>query len=158
MTLPPAVLWIDPGKMTGLALYHHPFGQANSYGEYACHEFDFEAAGGHIKAFCEMYQDYLSVGWEKFTIFPKTPAADAHHAIEMIGVARYHALRYHCRILTPAAPEQRKMATREMLEAIGWWVPGKDDAQSAAQHLLAWLLRTGNTPAREAGILAALRH
>jgi cytosine/adenosine deaminase-related metal-dependent hydrolase len=99
----------------------------------------------------------LSIGWEKFTIFPGTPAVDAHHAIEMIGVARWHAHLYGCQILPPAAPEQRKMATREMLKALGWWKPAHDDAQSAAQHLCAWMLRSGNMPAREAMILANAR-
>src|SRR5690348_10594298 len=136
MTLPPAVLWIDPGKMTGLAYYGH-LRQSEPY-RWICDEFDFVNAGEQIKAITEAHWNTLSVGWETFTIFPKTPAADAHHAIEMIGVARYHAMRHGCRILTPASPDQRKVATREMLEAIGWWMPGKDDAQSAAQHALAW--------------------
>ena len=51
-------------------------------------------------------------------------------------------------------PEQRKVATMDKLRMLGWWLPGKDDAQSAGQHMLAWLLRSGNLPPRERAILA----
>jgi hypothetical protein len=151
------VLWIDPGKMTGIALFHRPFGPDSSH-EAVVNEFGFQDAGGHIASICQMYRDYLHIGWEDFTVRPHTPSIDAHHALEMIGVARWHAGRNGCKLLTPAKPGDRNVATQEMLNALGWWRPGLDDAQSAAQHLLAWLLRTGNLPAREAGILAALRH
>jgi hypothetical protein len=33
-----------------------------------------------------------------------------------------------------------------MLKRVGWWVPGKDDAQSASQHLLAFCLRENCVP------------
>ena len=156
MTLPPAVLWIDPGKMTGLALFHQPFGPGSAH-EAVVSEFGFMDAAGHIEAFARMYAERLHAGWEDFTVRPSTPSIDAHHALEMIGVARFFATRHGCKILTPAKPGDRKIATREMLNALGWWRPGLDDAQSAAQHLCAWLLRSGNMPPREAAILAELR-
>jgi hypothetical protein len=119
-------------------------------------EAPFIWAGNHIESACQAWGRGLSVGWEKFTIHAKTPAADAHHAIEMIGVARRAALIHGCPILSPAAPGDRNVATMAKLKALGWWVPGKDDAQSAAQHALAWMLRTNNLPPREAGVLATM--
>jgi hypothetical protein len=155
MTLPHAVLWIDPGKMTGLALYSQL--RSSNPHTWNCAESDFANAGIQIQWSCEVWKSHLHIGWEDFTVHPRTPSIDAHHALEIIGVARYFALRNNCHILTPAKPEQRKVATPGMLQALDWWVPGKDDAQSAAQHMLAWMLRTNNVPAREAGVLAALR-
>jgi len=152
MTLPPATLWIDPGKMTGLALYNR--GERETIAD----ERAFLAAAAAIEQTCGWWGRRLWVGWEHFYIGPKTPSADAHYAIEMIGVARMWALRFHCVILPHAAPGDRNVATQKMLEALGWWRPGKDDAQSAAQHLLAFMMRTGNLPPKETGILAALRH
>lgn len=152
MTLPPAVLWIDPGKQTGLAFY----GRAS--GQFHCAEKDFLAAGRAIEDTCGYSGSKLAVGWEQFSIRPTTPPIDAHEAIEVIGVARMWALRFGCTILPAATQDSRKVATPAMLQALGWWLPGYDDAQSAAQHLLAWMLRTNSLPSKEAGILAALRH
>jgi hypothetical protein len=144
------VMWIDPGKDTGIAVWHPAWNKP------AIWELEFEQAGDYIEYYCQA-APVMYVGWETFRITPTTPPDDAHHAIEMIGVTRRAALKSRCTILTPAAPGQRRVATPEMLKALGWWVPGKDDAQSAAQHLLAWLLRGEHLPAREAGILAGLR-
>lgn len=143
-------MWVDPGKDTGIAAWHPRWDRAFVW------EYEFERAGDMIEYICRAYGQPL-VGWEAFHINPKTPPADAHHAIEMIGVTRRAAIKNKCVILTPADPNQRKKATPAMLKALDWWLPGKDDAQSAAQHLLAWLLREGNLPDREAGILAELR-
>jgi hypothetical protein len=146
-----AVLWVDPGRMTGVICWEPP-GKLQF-----CKEHLFMEAGTAIEAACRWYKTHLLVGWEHFTIFPKTPPADAHYAIEMIGVTRRLATQYNCKILEPAQPDQRNLATPEMCKALGWWVPGKDDAQSAAQHMLAWMMRTDCLPNREAGILARLR-
>jgi hypothetical protein len=140
MTLPPAVLWIDPGKMTGLALFtRHPY-------TFQAWEQGFIPAGDSIEHLCRVWNHQLAIGWEQFTVGPHTPGIDAHHAIEMIGVARRAAIKNRCQILTAATQEQRKIATQQMLESLGWWVPSADDAQSAACHMLAWMMRTGNEP------------
>ena len=149
--LPNAVLWVDPGKMTGVAWYWA------GPGGFAAGEHDFMAAGDVVENGCQAWGTYLAIGWERFAIRPKTPPDDAHHAIEMIGVCRRYALRYGCRILQPAAPGDRDVATMRMLKALGWWTPGKDDAQSAAQHMLAWLMRTGQVPPKEQAIMDGLR-
>lgn len=146
--LPPAVLWIDPGGMTGLARLER--------GTFTVDERAFQAAGDFIVGMTHHYGPMLSLGWERFTIF-----ADTHkytqqpEALEIIGLARYHATANRCRIL----PEQEQMTPkpgdRRKLEAIGWWLPGKNDAQSAANHMLVWLLRQGELPPRERAMLAA---
>lgn len=147
------VLWVDPGGMTGLATYH-------PQGGFWCDELDFTTTGRVVNEITHNFAGRLLVGWERFTIGPgthKNRAGDAHSAIEAIGVVRFMATIHECPLLTPAAPGDRDKATMAMLKALGWWKPGKDDAQSAAQHLLAWMLRSGCVPDREASLLAALR-
>jgi hypothetical protein len=137
--------------MTGLALYdrdRHLFSAL---------EAPFIQAGNHIESVCRTWNGNAWVGWEHYNIRPKSPPTDAHYAIEMIGVCRRVATLHRSVILPRAEQEQRKVATREMLEHLGWWVPGKDDAQSAAQHLLAWMMRSGNLPDDVAVKLAQLR-
>jgi hypothetical protein len=135
------VLWIDPGKMTGLALY-----DAGSAPDFHCTELPFIEAGDMIEQMCGWYKKRLRVGWEHFHVHAKTPGDDAHHAMEMIGVARRAAYVAGCITFKPAQPGERFIATMQMLEHIGWWRPGLDDAQSAAQHMLAWMYRSGNVP------------
>jgi hypothetical protein len=143
--LPPAVLWVDPGLDTGLALLQNG-SQPPPGNSWWCDEFRFMEAGTYVESICQHYRGELAVGWESFDIRPRTPPVDAHHAIEMIGVIRRISTRSCCQLLTPAKQEQRKTATRGMLTQLGWWVKGKDDAQSAAQHLLAWMLRENIAP------------
>jgi hypothetical protein len=151
--IPETVLWIDPGKDTGLAILR-AYGRYFEVGEYG-----FERAGSIIYSLCATHQRNLAIGWERFVIGPSThkKSPDAHHAIEMIGIARYFATVWRCQILPSAAPGDRDPATMEKLKLIGWWVPGCDDAQSAAQHMLAYLVRTRQVPPRESAILAAAR-
>lgn len=145
--LPPAVAWMDPGGMTGIAVL-------SASRHFSCDEFIFQDAGNKLYGLCSYYKSDLKIGWERFTIGPETHKLTRQpEAMEMIGVARYLAQNWGCQILTPAAPDQRNMATPAMLKRLGWWVPGKDDAQSAAQHMLAWLLRTNQLPPRERELL-----
>lgn len=150
--LPPAVMWIDPGGMTGIAtLLSEPSlpgftDLAHSYPRFAATELTFENACAAIEGMCGMYAGHLAVGWERFDIGPDThkkTREGVYDALHMIGVCRYVVPRWGCRVLTPAAPADRLIATMDDLKRLGWWVPGKDDAQSAAQHMLAWLIRTG---------------
>ncbi len=150
MNLSPAVLWIDPGLTSGLAILER--------GEFRADELPFQAACDRIAGLCAHWKTALAIGWEKYAITPDTHKMTRQpEAMEVIGVARYFAAACHCQVLPPTAPSDRNVATPEMLKALGWWVPGKDDAQSAAQHLLAYLLRTGTLPDREAAILASAR-
>lgn len=140
--LPPAVMWIDPGGMTGLATL-------TKGTDFWTDEFPPQQACEIIANFCHMWNHGAVIGWERFHIGPgthKLTQEPIHQTIETIGVARYLATAHHVRILTPAAPEDRKAASAAMLRKLGIWPAGKDDAQSAAQHLVSWCLRTGDMP------------
>jgi hypothetical protein len=148
--LPQAVLWIDPGMDTGLAAL------VNHGTLFYCDEFGFMEAGTNIERFCQLYGPRAAVGWERYDVDPHRPQKDAHHALEMIGVARRYSTMHLCQQIEPALPGKRKTATMAMLKALGWWVPAKDDAQAAASHMLAWLMRTHQVPPREQELLDQL--
>jgi hypothetical protein len=147
--LPPCVLWIDPGLVTGLAWY------AN--GQHHTGEWDFMAAGDRIEQTCREFGNRLWIGWERYDIDTQRPQDDANSAIEVIGVAKREAAKHHCRQLTPAAPNQRKVATMRMLKALSWWAPGKKDSQSASQHMLGWMLRENAAPPAVRQVLRDIR-
>lgn len=154
--LPPALLWIDPGKMTGVANLTIDSG----YGSlaFSVDEYDFQAAGYMIEGTCIYWKRNLAIGWERFTITGQTHKKTRQpEAMEVIGVARYVSHKYGCQVLEPAQQHTPDVNDQARLRALGWWKPGKDDAQSAAAHMLNYLLRTGTLPAREAAILRQLR-
>jgi hypothetical protein len=138
--LPPCVLWIDPGGMTGLA-WLYDTGRA-----FWCDEHDFQTACARIEDTCHRYQNTLAIGWETYQVTRREPQTNARDAIEPIGAARYLAGKHGCLVLPEAPRHTPKPHEREWLQAAGWWVRGKDDAQSAACHMYRWLLRSGQMP------------
>lgn len=158
--LPPAVLWVDPGLMTGLALYRtEPAFSSTPVlpADFQCGEQDFFSACTKIDYLTREYGNRMAVGWERFTVnastHKKTPQPDAMH---VIGVCRYLAVKHGCRVLPEAQQASPSPLEQEQLKALGWWVASKDDAQSAAAHLLRYMQRTGELPPREREILNAL--
>ena len=146
--IPEAVLWCDPGDMTGLAWLT---GHGTRF--YAW-EFPFFEAGDQIEAACQQQGGRLAVGYERYDIRTKLPQTHAYDAIGIIAVTRRAVRRYGCQPLAPAQQHTPTPAERRELEAIGWWVKGRNDAQSAACHMLRWLRQSGNLPARERAILS----
>lgn len=145
----PTVMWIDPGDMTGIAWL---LAGGTSF---QVDEYPFNDAAFQIEQWCAAHQGTLAIGWERYTIRRDKPQTHAYDALGIIGCARYFSAKYGCHQLPPAEQHTPKTFERKQLEAIGWWVPGKDDAQSAANHMLRYLRRSGNLPPREAAILSA---
>jgi hypothetical protein len=146
MTRTPAILAIDPGLITGIATLQ--------MGEFRATELPFQEACRTIHGLCARWAGSLSVGWERFDITPGTHKLTRQpEAVQVIGVARYFAELHGCRVLPPFGQHTPDAADRARLQAIGWWVPGQDDAQSAACHLLRLLLADGTAPP---GVVAKL--
>jgi hypothetical protein len=141
--LPPAVMWVDPGGMTGIALY------TRSDEKLEVDEYPFQRAGEVLWGRMMHYRTALVVGWERFTILPDTHKLTPQpEAIEVIGVTRFLAGVFGCRTMTPAGQMTPDAEAQRRLKALGWWVPGKNDAQSAANHMLAWMLKANELPPR----------
>lgn len=147
---PPILLAIDPGGMTGFAwLFNSIFG---------AHEVAWNEACRQLEVTCQEWGPKLHILYERFTILPSTHKLSPQpEAYEFPGVIKYLAHRNRCVLLTPAQPSERLAATPDMLKALGWWTPGLDDAQSASQHLLAWLMREKCVPSDLARKLAQAR-
>lgn len=136
---PDRLMWIDPGGQTGFAwLYDGIFGTfEHSFGE-ACRV---------LEVSCQSWGPRLHIGYEKFTILPSTHKLHPEpEAYEFPGVVKHLALKYRCKLLQPVMPADRNLSTPAELKALGWWLPGKDDAQSASLHLLSFLKREKCVP------------
>lgn len=144
MVLPPAVLWVDPGEMTGLARYEVDRAMFNA------DEFPAAEAWRRIEDYARRHGANMAIGWERYTINAQTHKLTSQPAaLETIGVCKYLASLHRCHVLLPAQQHTPDTVDRERLKLLGWWVPGKDDAQSAAAHMLNWLLRENELPPRE---------
>lgn len=139
--LPPALMWCDPGHMTGIAMLED--------GRFRCGEWPFREAGQVVWQRCALWGPHLWAGYERYVITPAThkltPQPEAMH---MIGVIRLMTGAYGCRLL-PAAQRGTagwSPATPAWAEAIGIWPAGQDDAQSATLHMLGWLAREQAMP------------
>lgn len=89
----------------------------------------------------------IQLGWERFIITTETAKkTQAPWSLEVIGMLRWISYTNNWDILPSAAPGDRDLGKKEWVKALGWLPPrsGKD-AMSAAQHLLAFLIRTGRT-------------
>ena len=149
--IPACVLAIDGGGMTGLAwLWDH--GARFQVDEYPPLE-----AADCIEATCRTWGPGLAILWERYDIRVRLPQTSAYDAIGINMISRWMAMRHGCQILAPAQQHTPAPAERRELEAIGWWVRGRNDAQSAAWHLLHWLEHSRNLPPREREILSAVR-
>jgi hypothetical protein len=150
--IPPMVLWGDPGKMTGLAWL------LAGGSIFQVDEYPFDEACFQIEQWCAYQGPLLTVGWEAYRPRRGVPQDDAHFALEVIGVFRYLSRKHHCTVLPEGQPHDPDAADRKILIALGWWTPGKKDAQSAAVHMYKYLHRTGNLPPRERAILSEAAH
>lgn len=141
--LPPAIMWIDPGKMTGISTYTIA-GQQAGY-QFQAGEYPFQEACARIHDWCQGWGGSLLVGWERFDINSEThkkTREGTNDAMHVIGVCRYAAARHGCQAAQPAQQHTPDPIEREQLKALGWWVPGEDDTQSASCHMLRYLIRT----------------
>jgi hypothetical protein len=140
--LPLAVLWVDPGKMTGIASLTIA-GQQPGH-KFGADEFPFQEACSRVESWCSGWGQSLAIGWERFDINSQThkkTQGGTKDALHVIGVLRYLTGKYGCRFLGEANQHTPGPHDQRQLRKLGWWVPGKDDAQSAACHMLAWLTR-----------------
>lgn len=146
------MLWIDPGLMTGIAMLatEHDFGQRIDP-QFSARELRFLPACETIEMNCRAYSRRLAIGWERFDINDRThkkTQAGIKDAMHIIGVCRYLTAAYGCRFLGEANQHTPDRNEQAQLKKLGWWVPGKDDAQSAAAHMLRYLVRENElTPA-----------
>jgi hypothetical protein len=144
---PPVVLWVDPGGYTGFA--------SMQYGQFAGREYAWGEACDYLTGFCHTYRMAAHIGYEVFTILPGTHKLSPQpEAYELPGVIKYLCRTYGCTLLRPAKPDERKTTKPAELRALGWWLPGQDDEQSAAMHLLAWYRRENCVPFDVAGKLS----
>ena len=142
---------VDPGKMTGLALFSVEPGAEPTLewsGEVDFSSFVFEAR----KAF-ELYGDNLEVICEKFTINAQTAKkAQAPYSLEVIGALKSIMLdngRDPESLMYQQPADAMAMFTNAKLKKLEYWHRGgAGHALDAIRHGLLRLVKTGWVPTR----------
>ena len=159
--MPAVTVWLDPGKTTGLASWDSRNDSFTSI-----QASDLVTVGNWIEMLIlvndsEMAEDSddnddddgtglrIEIGWEKFVTTPGTVrhGGKPDWSLEVIGVARYLAVKHGLSILPPQMSSMMAIATDERLRLVGWYRPGKQHANDAARHLFRYLVVTGRLPA-----------
>jgi hypothetical protein len=145
--------WFDPGLLTGVCVYDFLKDEL-----VLLDEFDYIRTGEVLEPGSTMFAEpqplinvldvhRVHVGWESYRIM-KGPQSQAPWSLEVIGELRYLSAKHGYTVLDPAEPNARTVTTGNMLKDIGWYpkVKAKKDAYSAAQHMIAFMLRENILP------------
>lgn len=131
------ILAIDPGKLTGIAVFQDRGPQAFQLGFQEACDFLGEniAPGGGIEL----------VIVERFIIGPSTgKLGDVNWSLEVIGVTRWLATKAGVPLRFQAPADAKRFATDARLKALGWYTPTPGGhANDALRHLVVGLVADG---------------
>ena len=138
---PAVVMWYDPGLTTGWAYLEN--GREFNSGQ--CR---FEDVGSALTTWAEALGRHLWVGWELYNVTQGGgKSGTPKYSLETIGMLKWICHANDVTVLKPVPSASRKLGDELKLKKLGWRKPGLVHANDAAQHLLAYMLRTGRLPA-----------
>lgn len=128
------VIWLDPGAVTGMAWWDPG---TEVFGSWQYEPGDLYK---RIDYLTERYEGRIDLGYENFLIAGRG-FGNPKPSMEVIGELKKGAAEGRYRLLKPMPSSARKLGNVVLLRRLGWYKPGKDDANDASMHLLAYLLR-----------------
>jgi hypothetical protein len=151
-----AVIAVDPGKKTGLALFTYD-GDSDPVLVLA-KEADQMAMAGEIELMIETARAQptvsdIEVVYERFIINAQTVRnSQAPYSLEQIGIIKYvcHVNGIHPdKIFVQSPSDAKKMFSNVALRKLGYWFSGGEGhAMDAIRHGLLRLVKTGWPPKR----------
>lgn len=129
------VLGIDPGMMTGFALYDTEADVID------LSELSWQEACTYMENTCASFGADLAIAIERFTITIQTAKdSQAPWSLMQIGVAEYLGRKYNCEFTLQQVASAKRFSADWRLKALGWYVPGLSHARDAARHTLLYLV------------------
>jgi hypothetical protein len=142
---PSLIIGVDPGKMTGVAVF-----------EMASHSFasQFEAPSAEFvdwlfSAIFGWPPDAILIACERFDISPGTAKLGrtaVNWSIEQAGVCRHLARRHGQGFVLQDRATPKHMAPDVLLKQVGWHRAGPDHVNDATRHVVLALARQYNQP------------
>jgi hypothetical protein len=147
-----AFLWVDPGEMTGWAIYVNPFPPGAPLVDYLKAE-ESRFLSGQLPRFqfgqflpraIKLMRGNVKVGFEQYLVAPGSHVNQDWSALKTIGVIEQVV---HDFGLTAASfPSSSRLAGLKALDAAGWKSKHFAHGNDAAAHLLTYLLYTNQAP------------
>lgn len=138
MSLAPHVLAVDPGKKTGLSLWHVDDDRPEVT------ELSWPEFPAYVEEVTAKYERDLAIACESFTITVQTAKhTQAPWSLEGIGVCRYLAGKYGCELTLQAPSSAKLFSSDDRLRQLGWWTPGRGHGNDATRHLLLYVVTRG---------------
>jgi len=137
------LLAVDPGGMTGLALFSD--WSENSAGKVWLAEANFYEACKAIKGMLDAGD--ITVCAERFNISERTIKLGRDHtAIEILGVVKWLLLEHELPEMLLASPaDAKRLVTDARLKTLGiHYKGGAGHAHDAARHGILWLVKAGD--------------
>ena len=139
------LLAIDPGLLTGVCLVDliDPNNPVKVWAAEVTLEQFHEAIEAWVKA------DDTHILIEKYLITQETvKKGEAPWSLELIGVVKHYCY-FAKKELAIQTPDERKFATSEILQSVGFWhVGGEGHANDAFRHALVWIVNRNQRLAR----------
>jgi hypothetical protein len=133
-----AILFLDPGGTTGMALWRFRDQQ------FQAAQGDFRTVGRQIEQLAETARP-LSIGFESYAVTPGRQIKHDGSAFMVIGMTRWLAFRHQAIMLPSQPPSARRLGLRH-LKTVGWYRAGIPHGMDAAAHLLVVALKDGWLP------------
>lgn len=134
------ILSIDPGKMTGVALFEAPSWDDAPALMYTAELEQFETCA-YVERFLDENYEYTELVLERF----KISDVDANWSLEIIGTVRYLAAKRGLTITLQTPADAKGFVTNEMLQGLGYWhVGGAGHANDAIRHGVLYMVRKSN--------------
>lgn len=137
---PSFIVWLDPGKTTGLAWYDIT---ADRFGS---GEYDSVELADVLDALTTAHAEQIAIGWEMYIRTPRSKGIANYSTDEIAKVGALCAKR-HIPVLKPQPSSARNLqSTVVFLRRLGWYRPGMGHANDAACHLFRHLIRMRPIP------------
>lgn len=128
---PLIIVYLDPGLTTGIALLDGDRFQSDQLG--------FIPTGSAIAELAAKHGHQLMIGMEDYRVIGN--GGDPTYSLKVIGMVTWLAHKHAAVMLPLRASADRKLGDDDKLKRLGWWNPGHDHANDAANHLLSHVIR-----------------
>lgn len=140
MSEPTFIVWLDPGKTTGVAWYDILADR------FDCAQYDQDELVDAVDALVDEHEGRVAIGWE---LYIQTARSKGVASYSLGGIAKVKQLckKREIPVLKGQPSSARNLqSTVVFLRRLGWYRPGMRHANDAACHLFRHLIRMHPIP------------
>lgn len=142
MNDPSFVVWIDPGKTTGVAWWDM---DADLFGSAQYDEHQLIPA---LDALIDAHPERIAIGWELYIQTARSKGDGQYSLGEIAKVKALCEERQVPMLKGQPSSARNKRSSIIFLRRLGWYAPGKEHANDAACHLFRYLIKQKPIPER----------